>query len=68
MIADKETRGIMSKHDMYQQGLTTRSIRGLSFTADQKAVRYDQLGQYFDLDLSPAIDEPDSRANEGQSR
>lgn len=37
-------------------GLTERSIRGLYFTADQKAVSYIHLAQYFAPNFEPALD------------
>lgn len=43
------------------QGLTERSIRGLRFTADQKAVSYIHLAQYFAPNFEPALDYPPAR-------
>src|SRR5712692_10138189 len=40
------------------QGLTERSLRGLRFVAEQKAVSYLHLAQYFAPNFEPALDAP----------
>src|SRR6266849_6196561 len=40
------------------RGLTERGLRGLRFTAEQKAVSYIHLAQYFAPNYEPALDSP----------
>ena len=46
------------KEEKLRTGLTERSIRGLRFAAEQKAVSYTHLAQFFAPNYEPACDCP----------